>query len=81
MVKKKRLQILNLSQDRFDLIKDFNIGDVASEVALDGYHICAALSSHYNVFNFKNNSKQELFVYGNENVFPVIKRIGKVTFS
>lgn len=46
-------------------------------VAMDGVFVCAALTSHYVIFNVSTGSCQDLFPYEPE-TWPAIARIAKV---
>ena len=46
-------------------------------VAMDGVFVCAALTSHYVIFNVATGTCQDLFPYEPE-THPIITRISKV---
>ena len=61
-----------------DLIFDLmNFPNPVKHVAMDGIFVCAALTSHYVIFNVATGTCQDLFPYEPE-THPIITRISKV---
>ena len=67
--------MISQSQDLiFDLM---NFPNPVKHVAMDGIFVCAALTSHYVIFNVATGTCQDLFPYEPE-THPIITRISKV---
>ena len=55
-----------------------NSPNPVKHVAMDGVFVCAALPSHYVIFNVATGTCQDLFPYEPE-THPIITRISKVS--
>lgn len=75
---KRRLQIFNIIEDKLVHVHDVNLPERAQEIAMTGQHICAALMTQYNIYNFETNYCQPLFTYVYDSFSPVICSISQV---
>ena len=76
--KKKQLAVININEEHMSVEKIRELPDPVKNVAMDGVFVCAALTSHYVIFNVATGTCQDLFPY-EPDTYPIISRIGKVS--
>ena len=76
--KKKQLAVININEEQMSVEKIRELPDPVKHVAMDGIFVCAALTSHYVIFNVVTGNCQDLFPYEPE-THPIISRIAKVS--
>ena len=75
--KKKQLAVININEEQMSVEKIRELPNPVKHVAMDGVFVCAALTSHYVIFNVATGTCQDLFPYEPE-THPIITRISKV---
>lgn len=79
--RRKTIQILKLTSDDCLILKEFNVPESASLLAIDSYTICLALGNRYHLIDSRTSHLQELFTFEVQNsVIPIVKRIGSEEF-
>ncbi|KAL4225569.1 transforming growth factor [Mactra antiquata] len=79
-VKKKQVQLYNITDDKMIHVKDISLSETASCIGLDGHVICAALTSQYCMVNYDSGQHTDLFPIDLEHTTPIVKRISKEEF-
>ncbi|GLH03240.1 Transforming growth factor-beta receptor-associated protein 1 [Gryllus bimaculatus] len=77
---RRSLQIYTVSDDKMSLIRDVSLDEPIQEIAMNGFHICAALRTQYVIHNLQDDQTQMLFTYDNDRIVPVICSISKDEF-
>ncbi|XP_014664764.1 PREDICTED: transforming growth factor-beta receptor-associated protein 1-like isoform X2 [Priapulus caudatus] len=78
--KKKQLHLFTVTEDRIMHDHEIQLPDLPVTMAMDGSHICIALTSQYIVINCDTNRLQDLFPYDSETTMPFVKRVAKEEF-
>ncbi|XP_060603083.1 transforming growth factor-beta receptor-associated protein 1-like [Ruditapes philippinarum] len=79
-LKKKQLQLYNITDDRMIHVKDISLSEPASVIGLDGHVVCAAMMSQYCMINYETGQNTDLFPVDTEHTHPIVKRISKEEF-
>ena len=77
LAKKKQLAVLSIGEQKMSVDKTRELAEPVRAVCMDGNYVCAALSSHYVVFNVTTGVCQDLFPFEPEST-PLVTRIAKV---
>ena len=78
VAKKKQLAVMSIGEQKMVVEKTKDVQDLVREVAMDGNFVCAALQSHYVLFDVDTGGCQDLFPFDPEGT-PIVLRIAKVT--
>ncbi|XP_053384249.1 transforming growth factor-beta receptor-associated protein 1-like [Mercenaria mercenaria] len=79
-LKKKQLQLYNITDDKMIHVKDISLSEPASVIGLDGHVVCAAMMSLYCMVNYETGQNTDLFPIDTEHTLPIVKRISKEEF-
>ena len=77
LAKKKQLAVVSISEQKMVVDKTRELSEPVRVVSMDGNYICAALSSHYIIFDVTTGVCQDLFPFEPES-HPLVTRISKV---
>lgn len=77
--KKKQLAVISITEERLSVDKIKELPNPVKKVSMDGHYVCAALTSHYVIFNVASGTCQDLFPYEPDTV-AVVARIAKEEF-
>ena len=76
LAKKKQLAVVSISEQKMVVDKTKDLSEPVKVVCMDGNYVCAALTSHYVVFNVTTGVCQQLFPF---DTHPLVTRISKVS--
>lgn len=79
-MRRKLIQIITLTKDKVTLLKKINIPEVTSVLSINFETLCTTFGKQYALVNYVSTNTQELFMYENENVKPVVKYVGDDEF-
>ena len=79
LAKKKQVAVISISEQRLVVDKIKELSEPVSVVSMDGNIICAALASHYVVYNIATGECTDLFPFEPETT-PLVTRISKEEF-
>ena len=78
VAKKKQLAVMSIGEQKMVVEKTKDLSEQVMAVVMDGNFVCAALLSHYVVFDVATGGCQDLFPFDPEGT-PIVTRIAKVT--
>ena len=77
---RKTVQVIDLANNRFTLVREIGLRSSPSVLALDSETICAVVGRQYCLINCVTTAVQDLFMCEEKNVLPAIKRTGHEEF-
>ncbi|XP_074660647.1 transforming growth factor-beta receptor-associated protein 1-like [Tubulanus polymorphus] len=79
-LKRKCVQIYTVTQDKVVHMRDVNLPELPLTMAVDGFSVCVACTSHYLIANYDTGQMQDLFPYESEFTTPITLRISREEF-
>lgn len=78
--RRKTIQVINLSAGECIILKEINLSDSPTSLAINANFICTNIDNQYYMIDYTQSHLQELFTYEVYNVKPVVKQLARDEF-